>query len=57
MRRHSPRCYCSHRRRVVAIAGGVTYAVADIGGGGVINGCYKSENGQLRLIDPTTARL
>jgi hypothetical protein len=24
---------------VVAIAGGVTYAVADIGGGGVINGC------------------
>ena len=26
---------------VVAIAGGVTYAVADIGGGGVINGCYK----------------
>ena len=37
---------------VVAIAGGVTYAVADIGGGGVINGCYKSQNGQLRLIDP-----
>ena len=24
---------------VVAIAGGVTYAVADIGDGGVINGC------------------
>ena len=23
----------------VAIAGGVTYAVADIGSGGVINGC------------------
>ena len=38
---------------VVAIAGGVTYAVAEIGGGGVINGCYKSQNGQLRLIDPT----
>ena len=36
---------------VVAIAGGVTYAVADIGGGGVINGCYKTQNGQLRLID------
>jgi hypothetical protein len=39
---------------VVAIAGGVTYAVAEIGGGGVINGCYKSVNGQLRLIDPAT---
>jgi hypothetical protein len=39
---------------VVAIAGGVTYAVADMGGGGVINGCYKSQNGQLRLIDPAT---
>ena len=39
---------------VVAIAGGVTFAVADIGGGGVINGCYKSQNGQLRLIDPAT---
>jgi Collagen triple helix repeat (20 copies) len=40
----------------VAIAGGVTYAVADIGGGGVINGCYKLQNGQLRLIDPATDR-
>jgi hypothetical protein len=39
---------------VVAIAGGVTYALADIGSGGVINGCYKSVNGQLRLIDPAT---
>src|SRR5215218_5395182 len=39
---------------IVAIAGGVTYAVAQIGGGGVINGCYKSVNGQLRLIDPAT---
>ena len=38
----------------VAVAGGVTYAVADIGAGGVINGCYKSQNGQLRLIDPAT---
>ena len=36
----------------VAIAGGVTYAVAEIGTGGVINGCYKSQNGQLRVIDP-----
>ena len=26
---------------IVAIAGGVTYAVAEIGGGGVINGCYR----------------
>jgi hypothetical protein len=39
---------------LVAIAGAVTYAVADIGGGGVINGCYKTQNGQLRLIDPAT---
>jgi hypothetical protein len=39
---------------VVAIAGGVTYALADIGSGGVINGCYKSQNGQLRVIDPAT---
>src|SRR5512132_1576641 len=39
---------------VVAIAGGVTYAVAEIGSGGVINGCYKSQNGQLRLIDPAS---
>jgi hypothetical protein len=39
---------------VVAVAGGVTYAVADIGDGGVIHGCFKSQNGQLRLIDPAT---
>jgi hypothetical protein len=39
---------------IVAIAGGATYAVAEIGGGGVINGCYKSQNGQLRVIDPAT---
>jgi hypothetical protein len=39
---------------VVAIAGGVTYAVAQVGGSGVLNGCYTSANGQLRLIDPTT---
>src|SRR5262245_56103993 len=37
---------------VVGITGGVTYAVADIGGGGVIDGCYKSQNGQLRVVDP-----
>jgi hypothetical protein len=56
---------------VVAVAGGVTYAVAQIGGGGVINGCYKSGSrgddddddrghrrgsGQLRVIDPATER-
>ena len=41
---------------VVATAGGVTYAVADIGGGGVINGCYNSVNGQLRVIAPATDR-
>jgi hypothetical protein len=39
---------------LVAIAGAVTYAVADIGGGGVINGCFKTQNGQLRVIDPAT---
>jgi Collagen triple helix repeat (20 copies) len=39
---------------LVAIAGAVTYAVADVGGGGVINGCYKAQNGQLRVIDPAT---
>jgi hypothetical protein len=39
---------------LVAIAGAVTYAVADIGDGGVINGCYKTQNGQLRVIDPAT---
>jgi hypothetical protein len=39
---------------VVAIAGGVTYAVAQIGSGGVFQGCYTSANGQLRLIDPAT---
>ncbi|HEY6836589.1 MAG TPA: hypothetical protein VI142_09080 [Gaiellaceae bacterium] len=37
---------------LAAIAGAVAYAVADIGGGGVINGCYKTQNGQLRVIDP-----
>jgi hypothetical protein len=26
---------------IVAIAGGVTYAVAEIGGGDVINGCLQ----------------
>jgi hypothetical protein len=39
---------------LVAIAGGITYAVADVGGGGVINACFKSQNGQLRLVDPAT---
>jgi hypothetical protein len=39
---------------VVAIAGGVTYAVAEIGTDGVFHGCYTSANGQLRLIDPAT---
>ena len=38
---------------LVAIAGGITYAVADVGGGGVINGCYKSQNGQLCLASET----
>ena len=62
-RRRPSTAECRRFRRValavtgvvlVAIAGGVTYAVADIGGGGVINGCYKSQNGQLRLIDPAS---
>src|SRR5512132_4524644 len=39
---------------VVAIAGGVTYAVAQIGSGGVFHGCYTSANGPLRLVDPAT---
>jgi hypothetical protein len=39
---------------VVPIGGGAAYAVADIGSGGVINDCYKSANGPLRLIDPAT---
>jgi hypothetical protein len=39
---------------LMAIAGAVTYAFADIGGGGVINGCYKTQNGQLRVIEPAT---
>jgi hypothetical protein len=55
MRRRFPRVVLAITAvAVVAIAGGVTYAVADIGDGGVINGCYKSQNGQLRLIDPAT---
>jgi hypothetical protein len=39
---------------LVAIAGAISYAVADVGGGGVINGCYKTQNGQLRVIDPSS---
>jgi len=31
---------------MAAIAGRVTYAVAQVGSGDVINGCYKSANGQ-----------
>ena len=55
MRRRFPsRALAATAAVIVAIAGGVTYAVADIGGSGVINGCYKSQNGQLRLIDPAT---
>jgi Collagen triple helix repeat (20 copies) len=37
---------------VIAIVGGVTYAVADIGDGGVIHGCYQKNVGNLRVIDP-----
>ena len=55
MRRHLSRVVVAVTAAVVvAVAGAVTYAVADIGGGGVINGCYKSQNGQLRLIDPAS---
>jgi hypothetical protein len=39
---------------VAPVGGGVADAGADIGSSGVINGCYKSANGQLRLIDPAT---
>ena len=51
---HSSRCSGSHRRRDRGDRRRCHLAVADIGGGGVINGCYKSQNGQLRLIDPAT---
>jgi hypothetical protein len=55
MRRHFRRASLAVTGVVlVAFAGAVTYALADIGGGGVINGCYKSVNGQLRVIDPAT---
>ncbi len=37
---------------VVAAVAGLTHAA--VGGGGVIQGCYKSQNGQLRVIDPAT---
>jgi hypothetical protein len=36
----------------VALVAGITSATANIG---VINGCYKTNNGQLRLIDTATA--
>lgn len=42
-----------------AVAVGVALAVArlthaSVGSGGVIQGCYKAQNGQLRVIDPAT---
>ncbi len=39
---------------VVAAAGIAGLTQASVGGGGVIQGCYKSQNGQLRVIDPAT---
>jgi hypothetical protein len=35
------------------LVGGIAWAAIP-GDGGVINACYKSQNGQLRLIDPAT---
>jgi hypothetical protein len=34
---------------LVSVTGGIAYA--DIPDGGVIHGCYKTQNGQLRVID------
>jgi hypothetical protein len=49
------------RRTLVLVAAVVVAAVgvagltqASVGSGGVIQGCYKSQNGQLRVIDPAT---
>lgn len=39
---------------VVAAAGIAGLTQASVGSGGVIQGCYKSQNGQLRVIDPAT---
>jgi hypothetical protein len=49
-----------HRSRVAPLAALVAAATlagithASVGDGGVINGCYKTQNGQLRVIDPAT---
>ena len=50
----SSRCSGTDRDSPVATAEGVSDALADIGGGGVINGYYKLQNGQLRVIDSAT---
>jgi hypothetical protein len=39
---------------VVVAAGIAQLTQASVGSGGVIQGCYKTQNGQLRLIDPAT---
>ena len=38
-----------------ALVGGVAYATIGGSANGVINGCYKSQNGQLRVVDPGTS--
>src|SRR2546421_3361222 len=38
-----------------ALAGGIAWAAIP-GAGGVINGCYQKNEGQLRVIDPGTDR-
>src|SRR2546423_1802703 len=35
------------------LSGGIAWAAIP-GGGGVINGCYQKNEGQLRVIDPAT---
>jgi hypothetical protein len=37
-----------------AVAGGIAWATIP-GAGGVINGCYQKNEGQLRVIDPGTS--
>jgi hypothetical protein len=39
---------------VVGAAGIAQLTQASVGSGGVIQGCYKTQNGQLRVIDPAT---
>jgi hypothetical protein len=39
---------------VVVAAGIAQLTQASVGSGGVIQGCYKTQNGQLRVIDPDT---